>query len=272
MADTIKLWWAWRGKAKRPLLRSLILLLIAVLFTIGTGAASVFSSLVVDTTALEVLVKSRNCGWAHPTRMFDKSMVRPVKKAADPYANLCYTNGANTSATKLPSTCNTLVQRELPFNTTRVPCPFEKRACQPNLDSVQYDTGLMDVGPSFGFNLRDSDGVKFRQKMTCSLMAWDTKYNEGVRYSAAADGSIAPNSSTNPHSLLFNYGSLYRGTVNGTTWAVDQDEAILLQQYSLKYATILSQTTILANTKPARSGTTRTPSHQYPEDLILDPR
>ena len=272
MADTIKLWWAWRGKAKRPLLRSLILLLIAVLFTIGTGAASVFSSLVVDTTALEVLVKSRNCGWAHPTRMFDKSMVRPVKKAADPYANLCYTNGANTSATKLPSTCNTLVQRELPFNTTRVPCPFKKRACQPNLDSVQYDTGLMDVGPSFGFNLRDSDGVKFRQKMTCSLMAWDTKYNEGVRYSAAADGSIAPNSSTNPHSLLFNYGSLYRGTVNGTTWAVDQDEAILLQQYSLKYATILSQTTILANTKPARSGTTRTPSHQYPEDLILDPR
>jgi hypothetical protein len=204
--------------------------------------------------------------------MFDKSMVRPVKKAADPYANLCYTNGANTSTTKLPSTCNTLVQRELPFNTTRVPCPFEERACQPNLDSVQYDTGLMDIGPSFGLNIQDSDGVKFRQKMTCSLMAWDTKYNEGVRYSAAADGSITPNSSTNPHSLLFNYGSLYRGTVNGTTWAVDQDEAILLQQYSLKYADIFSRPLIPTNTMLVQSGITQTLWRQYLEASIHDPR
>lgn len=235
MADTIKLWWAWRGKTKRPFLRSLILLIIAILFTVGTGAASVFSSLVVDTTSLEVLVKSRNCGWAHPLRMFEKSMVRPVKKAADPYADLCYTNGASKNANKLPSTCDSLVQRELPFNTTRVPCPFEKTACEPGLESVSFDTGLMDVGSSFGLNIHDSDGVKFRQKMTCSLMAINTKYNTGVPYSAAYDGSRAPNSSSDPHSLLFDYGSLYLGRVNGTTWAVDQDEAILLQQYSLEH-------------------------------------
>ncbi|KAH6638205.1 hypothetical protein C7974DRAFT_156147 [Boeremia exigua] len=233
MADTIKLWWAWRGKAKRPLLRSLVLLIIAILFTVGTGAASVFSSLVVDTTSLEVLVKSRNCGWAHPIRIFDRGMVRPVKQVADPYANLCYTNGANKSAARLPSVCNSLVQRELPFTTTRVPCPFDKLACEPNLESVSYDTGLMDVGSSFGLNLPDSDGVKFRQKMTCSLMARNSKYNIAVGYSAAFDGSMSPNSSTNPRSLLFEYGTNYRGSVKGITWAVDQDESRLLTKYTV---------------------------------------
>ncbi|KZM26287.1 hypothetical protein ST47_g2591 [Ascochyta rabiei] len=37
-----------------------------------------------------------------------------------------------------------------------------------------YDAVLTNVGPSFGLNLQDSDGVKFRQKMTCSLMAINT--------------------------------------------------------------------------------------------------
>ncbi|KAJ8117285.1 hypothetical protein OPT61_g1490 [Boeremia exigua] len=233
MADTIKLWWAWRGKAKSPFLRSLVLLIVAVLFTVGTGAASVFSSLVVDTTNLDVLVKSQNCGWAHPIRLFDRSMVRPVKKVADPYASLCYTNGASKNTNKLPSTCNSLVRRELPFNTTRVPCPFEKTACEPNLDSVSYDTGLIDVGPSFGLNLKDSDGVKFRRKMTCSLMAINTKYNAGVMYSAGGDGTRLPDTSDKPMSLLFNYGSLYRGKINGTTWAVDRQRAITLSEYTV---------------------------------------
>lgn len=235
MADTVKLWWAWRGKAKRPFLRSLVLLIVAILFTVATGAASVFSSLVVDTTSLEVLVKSRNCGWAYPVRMFEKSMIRPTKETSDPYANLCYTDGANKSATNLPSICNSLVKRELPFETTRVPCPFnDPSACEPNLDSVRFDTGLMDVGTSFGLNLQKSDGVKFRRTMTCSLMAINTKYNTGVPYSVAFDGSRASNSSRNPHSLLFEYGSLYQGKIDGTTWAVDRDRATMLETYSLK--------------------------------------
>jgi hypothetical protein len=236
MADTIKLWWAWRGKAQRPLLRSLILLLIAVLFTAATGAASVFSSLVIDTTSLEVLVTSANCGWAQPIRLFDESYVQPVKQVSAPYANLCYPNGGKKSATRLPSMCNSLVQRELPFNITRTPCPFDKDACEPNLDSVTFDTGLMDVGPSFGLNLQASDSVKFRRKMTCSLMAYNTKYNTGIPYSITGDGTLAPNSSNNPHSLLFDYGTLYRGTINGTTWAIDKDRALQSKQYSFAYA------------------------------------
>lgn len=234
IADTIKLWWAWRGKAKRPLLRSLVLLVIAVLFTAGTGAASVFSSLVVDTKDLEVLVKSRNCGWAHSLRMFDHGIVRPTKRVSDPYANLCYVNGAGRNVAKLPSICNSLVQRELPFNTSRVPCPFDEDACQEGLESVSYDTGLMDVGPSFGLNLEESDGVKFRKKTTCSLMAFGKKYNGAVHFSTTYNGYLAPNLTDNPYSLLFKYGSQYLGNIKGSTWAMDVDRSTLLDQYSLK--------------------------------------
>jgi hypothetical protein len=103
------------------------------------------------------------------------------------------------------------------------------------LESVRFDTGLIDVGPSFGLNLKDSDGIKFRRTMTCSLMSTINRYNPKVRYSAANDGSRETNSSSDPISLLFNYGTVYSGPVNGTTFAVDQDQAMVIHKYTLEY-------------------------------------
>jgi hypothetical protein len=92
MADTIKLWWAWRSKARNPLLRSIILLLTAVLFAAATGEASVFSSLVVDTTNLHILVKNQGCGWVNGFRAYQGGYLHPVKAASVPYAKQCYYN------------------------------------------------------------------------------------------------------------------------------------------------------------------------------------
>lgn len=70
--------------------------------------------------------------------------------------------------------------------------------------------------------------------MTCSLMSTINRYNPEVSYSAAIDGDRQKNSSSDPISVLFDYGTVYAGPVNGTTFAVDQDKAMVIQKYTLK--------------------------------------
>jgi hypothetical protein len=61
LADSIKLYWNWRQHVDSAFVRSLIVPLVACIFAIGTLAAGIFSSLVVDTSDIEVLVKSPYC-------------------------------------------------------------------------------------------------------------------------------------------------------------------------------------------------------------------
>jgi hypothetical protein len=222
MADTVKLWWAWRSKAEKPFFRSLVLLFVAISFAAATGAASVFSSLVVDTTNLQVLVKSP----------YEDGYTHPVKSASVPYARQCYV-GAGTNK-DLPLTCNVLVNRELPYNMSRVPCPFEADSCEPEVDSVAFDTGLIDVGPSFGLNLASSDGIKFRQRMTCSVMYAGGVYAEVVRASLGPLGHVTGNTSVNPISVLFNYGTSTGSAIDGLTWAADFDASMANMAYSVQ--------------------------------------
>jgi hypothetical protein len=232
MADTIKLWWAWRSKAKKPLLRSIILLLIAVLFAAATGAASVFSSLVVDTTNLHVLVKSRACGWVQNARAYEGGYLHPVKAASVPYAKQCYVNEGIHGRSL--STCNVLVNQALPFNTSRGPCPFDYGACELDVDSVTFDTGLIDVGPSFGLNMVSSDGVKFRRKMTCSVMLSNRIYTSVVRKILQPNGEDMGDAAKDPLSMVFKYGTSRASRIPGLTWARNRVAAQLNNQYSLE--------------------------------------
>jgi len=61
VAEAVELWWAWRKSADRPFLGSALLMLIAILFTAMTVAASIFSSLIVNTGTIDVLVDSTRC-------------------------------------------------------------------------------------------------------------------------------------------------------------------------------------------------------------------
>ncbi|KAJ4363717.1 hypothetical protein N0V95_001032 [Ascochyta clinopodiicola] len=230
MTDTIKLWWAWRSKAKRPLLRSLVLLLAALLFVAFSGAASVFSSLVVDSRNLVVLVDSLDCGWASTQRIFAGEYVYPVKAASTPYASQCY--NATTINGTLPAACNVLVQRELPFQTRHVPCPLGKEVCQ-DTHGIEFDTGLIDVGPAFGLDLSSSDRVQFRKKTTCGILAFKRPYVQGVLDSLGPSGQPTGNVSTTPRSLKFQYGTKFPYGTPNTTFALDLNEAYYLKDYAL---------------------------------------
>ncbi|KAJ4992126.1 hypothetical protein SVAN01_02447 [Stagonosporopsis vannaccii] len=230
MTDTIKLWWAWRRRANRPLLRSLVLFLVALLFVAASGAASVFSSLVVDSRNLVVLVDSPDCGWASTERIFAGEYVYPVKAASTPYAGQCYTASA-TNAT-LPAACNVLVQRELSFETRKVPCPLGDDVCQ-ETPGIEFDTGFINVGPAFGLDLSASDAVKFRKRTTCGILAFKRPYVQGVLDSIGDNGQSTGNVSVFPRSLKFQYGTKFPNGTPNTTFGLDLNEAYYLKEYTL---------------------------------------
>jgi hypothetical protein len=61
LADWVKLWWAWRTKTQRAFVRSFAHFILALMFVAATIAVGVFSSYIVSSTNLEVLVSSPLC-------------------------------------------------------------------------------------------------------------------------------------------------------------------------------------------------------------------
>ncbi|KAI4684749.1 uncharacterized protein J4E88_004190 [Alternaria novae-zelandiae] len=170
VAEALKLWWAWRRKADRPFLRSVCLVLIAVVFTTMTIAASVFSSLIVDTGAIEVLVDPPFCGSTNLIGTAWRTHANELDIIAPAYTQDCYSNGS------LPVTCNVFTKPNVPLTVENVPCPFNDTMCDTE-DAVSVDSGLVDVGKAFGLNLPSKDRVTFRKKIECTVLPVEGYYD-----------------------------------------------------------------------------------------------
>jgi hypothetical protein len=171
MADSVKLWWSWKKRNDGVLLRSLIQLLLATLCSVGFVATSIFSSFVVNTSDLEVLVNSPSCGLINttlPVNMF-RIQLAAVASLSTPYAQECYHN-----STILPARCKAFVRPSIPFTTEKVPCPFASEFCTgADVDSssaVALDSGLVDLNDGFGLNLPEKDRVYYRRRTTCTVL------------------------------------------------------------------------------------------------------
>ncbi|KAF2746629.1 hypothetical protein M011DRAFT_403849 [Sporormia fimetaria CBS 119925] len=168
VADSVKLWYAWRGVSDGALGRSLIQIGTALFFVAASLVASTFSSLIVDNTNLEVLVQSPHCGSLNRSLESDNEVTAylgPVFSAADDYAPDCYRNGS------LPSRCGIFSRPKIDFKTEEVPCPFDAKMC--NSSAISLDSGIIDVNDAFGFNFGQSDRLRYRKKTTCSILPLD---------------------------------------------------------------------------------------------------
>jgi len=167
MADALKLWWAWRKKTDRPLLRSLTLMVLALVFTIGTIASSIFSSLIVDTGTIEVLVDSPYCGRVNSNPDNGRAYSLNIDELAPRYTSTCYKNGS------LPSSCEVFTQPNIPLAIEDAPCPFKNGTWCFSKDAVKVDSGLLDVGKTFGLNVAGKDRVQYRKVTTCAVLPID---------------------------------------------------------------------------------------------------
>jgi hypothetical protein len=164
MTDASKLWWAWRKKADRPFQRSVLLVLLALLFAVATLAASIFSSLIVDSGTIDVLVQSPLCGRINSTGTAWRSYAVGFDRSAAGYTANCYKDGS------LPPSCNVFTQPNIPLGIQDAPCPFLNTTWCGTKEAVSVDSGLIDVGKTFGLNLAAKDRVHYRKKTTCTVL------------------------------------------------------------------------------------------------------
>ncbi|KAF1967212.1 hypothetical protein BU23DRAFT_301286 [Bimuria novae-zelandiae CBS 107.79] len=171
LVETIRLWWIWRRKG-HVLLRCLLPALLSLLFAASTLTAGVFSSAIVSSSNIEVLVNSPYCGFRNATRYFDKhgsfqnDYVSTCESIGETYAWDCYAAIEDSQ-----SRCkNVFSQLRIPVTVQEVERPFVTSMCAPK-NSSAMDSGLLDMNEHFGFNLGASDLVKFRRRTTCSVLS-----------------------------------------------------------------------------------------------------
>jgi hypothetical protein len=188
VADLIKVWWSWRGKARRPLLRSIALIIIAVVFTLTTVVGGVFSSLVISTSDIVVLVNSPYCGWStkdENTLQYQRAVLTTSGK----YAENCYFKPLNESKSRL---CEIFPSPTVSLNSQLTSCPFGP-ICG-HEEAVSVDSGLLDVNEAFGMNLARNDQVRYRKKTTCQILPLEgyTRIPEGAELDAIEKMLIPP--------------------------------------------------------------------------------
>ena len=174
--ESLKLLRVWkdtrhRGKSQRLALHHLLgQALVAVIFTAGFLAASVFSSQAISGTDIEVLVKSPYCGLIPPKSQTSEADAYSNKVASfsTRYAEDCYIDND-----KAPSRCNIFVHPRLPMTVTNESCPFEESVCA--TQAVSIDSGLLDLNDAFGLNLKENDRMKLRTKMSCSVLSLENR-------------------------------------------------------------------------------------------------
>jgi hypothetical protein len=148
--------------ADRVFLRSFLLVILALLFTVAKVAASVFSSLIVDAGTITVLVDSPLYGGIDNSSA--QTFTTQIHYLAASYADSCMKNGS------LPKGCDVYTHPNIPLMVQDAPCPFLDSTWCNTTEAVSVDTGLIDMGETFGLNLKAQDRARFRKKddMHCS--------------------------------------------------------------------------------------------------------
>lgn len=162
LVDSIKLGYAWRGIIKWSLFRSLFQSSVAFLFVAASLAVSIFSSYVVSSVNLEVLINSPLCGPLDPSDDYWGTYLDAVGRDSQSYGPDCYKNGS------LPSRCNIFSRPNIPFSMEPASCPFDSNICLSQ--AIALDSGLVDVNDAFGMNLGDSNRVRYRRRSVCTIL------------------------------------------------------------------------------------------------------
>ena len=173
LADSCKLWFRWgriESKKRRDVTQQLLPQIVAgFLFVLGSLTAAIFSSYVVTSSDLEVLIRSPFCSKFYVGGGYSLYYRTRVQSLSSRYTDECYED-----KTPLPVRCSTIFTRSaIPFVEEKVAYPFDPRICAS--PSISFDTGLLDLNDALGFNLEDGDKIRYRQKTACTLLSLENR-------------------------------------------------------------------------------------------------
>jgi hypothetical protein len=178
----IELAWAWRGHARRNILR-MLLFILPPLFCFGAfAAASVLSAKVAAPSfaASEVRLQRRSCGildWNTPdgntTLESNKDYAHWITAktySARNYARSCY-GESNIGLTN----CLAYRVQRLPYTTyPSATCPFKPGRCLlGEQNAFQMQTPWLDSHKDLGINAKPHNRLQFRKVSTCSVLRID---------------------------------------------------------------------------------------------------
>ena len=168
--ESLKMLWAWKKipNTKGVVMTSVVHILIALLYVLGTTAAGISSSYALSSSDIEVLVNSPLCGYANNATESSpsNSYISSVMTTAAQYAEECY-----QPKTSLSSKCHVFTQPNIPFTVENASCPFNSSMCAS--PALAYDTGRIDVQDVFGINLPGSAQLQYRLKTTCTILSME---------------------------------------------------------------------------------------------------
>lgn len=173
MVDSLKLLITWKNtpSSKASLWQSSLQITVALVFTVASVASSIFSSYVVDSSNIEVIVRSPYCGLygdGDSRSYTSESYSIKVLAASTLYADECYQSG-----NIIPTRCNIFIQPRVPMTVEQVACPFDGSMC--TSPALAIDSGLLDFNNAFGLNLENEDRMKFRKRTTCSILSQENR-------------------------------------------------------------------------------------------------
>jgi hypothetical protein len=232
LADYTKLWWAWRNRSRRPLLRLLPHMILASIFTTGAVVVSILSTYIITSSNIEVLVNSPFCANLDPL-IDDGAAFDNYTLAADPTIQTlgenCYTHNSTGAE------CQFFIAPKISFQITRVNCPFQASICLPNVPAIQFDSGLQDVNAAFGLNTNQQDRIWYRKATTCAILndAGRTKIVPTKDYPEDMKSEfVSPDLAPNEEILQIWYGPTARYPFNSTF-----DYSLLNANISASYGT-----------------------------------
>ncbi|KAL1605012.1 hypothetical protein SLS60_004555 [Paraconiothyrium brasiliense] len=199
----------WRRISKRPLWKSLPVVLLALVNLSAFFAAGILVAEVTRTAGSEVLVRSANCGnWTiDDTRLvygFTTKTQNDTVSAAT-YARACY--GGPSAALE----CNQYKVNSLPYTISETePCPFDKKMCLNKIPVLSLDTGNMSSHDHLGINAQKKDRILYRRKTSCAPIISDGFFTS-FNYTDIANASLGDFRGSDGDVLdFYNYG----GTVH----------------------------------------------------------
>jgi len=166
LSDHVKLWWSWRRRSTRTFVQLFPQMILAGLVTVGTLAASIFSSYVVTSNNIEVLVQSPFCGTVTtPGSESWSNYLRSTESVSRTLATECYLK--NSTGTE----CRSFISPRIAFTQHPVPCPFKRSICKENVAAIQVSSDLQEVSGLFGLNTGPKDKVFYKKSTTCSVLS-----------------------------------------------------------------------------------------------------
>ncbi|KAF2743776.1 hypothetical protein M011DRAFT_450657 [Sporormia fimetaria CBS 119925] len=177
ISEWAKLWWVWRKRVTRASVRSFPHVVISAVFLAGTLAVGIFTSYVVSSSDIDVLVSSPLCRPlkmgtflvdGQPATVGGSAWALEVSKQGRLYAEDCY---KTFNSSMVPERCKAFTKPSILLKEERVDCPFNTSICAKfERPALVLDSGLVDLNDGFGMNLPAGERVKYRKKTTCAIL------------------------------------------------------------------------------------------------------